>query len=391
MPDSSTISDRPSPARSGRRKPSRLPLYQKWAGLLILLILATLVATALFHLVRERLSPAPPPPQPPLPVQVETLAPSDFQVTYRWHGSVEVDERALIAARVTSALLELPHREGDRVAQGEVLFRLDDTELAGERRRLEAAIDRVQHELAGAKRDLARQEDLRQQNLASQKSLEDARLRADVLDAQLAEALANLDLTGTRLGYTIVRAPFSGHIQQRFTNPGELALAGNPILELVADSGFKAVAGVSQADLMLLSPAAPVSLEVPSLSNTRWPARIDRIYPALQPQTRKATVAALFPEDAAGLKPGMAVVVHADILLMPDAISVPVQAIAGLPGDPHVFVLISDSVHRRNVETGPRSAGRVLIIQGLTAGEQVIVTAHPSLRDGIEVRPQAID
>lgn len=368
--------------------PGRLSSRQKWVGALVLLLLAMWVVWALVGVVRERVAPQPPAAPAPLAVATEVVGAGPFAVERRWRGSVDIDQRALISARVTAEVIELPHREGAHVTAGDVLFRLDDEELQGERRRLGAVIERIEHELAGARRDLERQQTLIERELAPQKSLDDARQRADMLSAQLSEARASHDLLLTRLSHTQGKAPFSGRVQRLHVSLGELAAAGKPVLELVADSGFKAVAAVAQADIPWLEPGLPVRLEVPALDRS-FEAAIDRVYPALDPATRNATVAALFPDADGALQPGMAVVAHARIAEHAAAITVPAQAVAGAPGEAFVYVLKNDIAYRRAVETGPRSGGRMLISHGLTEGETVIVSADQRLADGLAVRAQA--
>ncbi len=368
--------------------PGRLSSRQKRAGALVLIVLAAWVGWALVGVVRERLAPEAPAAPPALAVATELVGAAPFAVERRWRGSVDVDERALISARVTAEVIELPQREGARVSAGELLFRLDDEELQGERRRLAAVIERIEHELAGARRDLERQQTLIERELVPRKSLDDARQRLDMLGAQLAEARATHGLVLTRLGYTQGHAPFSGRVQRLHVNLGELAMAGSPVLELVADIDFKAVAAVAQADIPWLAPGLPVRLEVPALDRS-FEAAIDRVYPALDLATRNATVVAMFQNGDGVLQPGMAVVVHARIAEHESAVTVPAQAVGGGPGETFVYVLEDDIAHVRAVDTGPRSGGRMLIIHGLSEGEIVITSADPRLADGLPVRVEA--
>ena len=365
--------------------PGRLSSRQKRIAALVLILVTVWVGWALVGVLRERLAPDESEAAPPLAVASEVVVAVPFAVERRWRGSVDVDERALISARVTAEVIELPHREGAHVTTGDVLFRLDDEELQGERRRLGAVIERIEHELAGARRDFDRQQTLIERELATQKSLDDAHQRVNMLSAQLSEARASHDLLLTRLGYTLGKAPFSGRVQRLHVSLGELAAAGKPVLELVADTGFKAVAAVAQADISWLEPGLAVRLEVPALDRS-FEAAIDRVYPALDQATRNATVAALFPDADGTLQPGMAVVLHARIAEHDAAITVPAQAVAGRPGEAFVYVFENDTAHRRAVVTGPRSGGRMLIVRGLREGETVITSADPRLADGLPVR-----
>jgi RND family efflux transporter MFP subunit len=368
--------------------PGRLTPRQKKAGALLLALLVLWVGWALQGVIRERLMPEPAQPASPLAVAVETIVPGAFVVERRWRGSVDIDQRALVSAHLSAVLVELPHREGARVESGELLFRLDDAEPQAERQRLAAVIARIGHELDGARRDLERQQALIERRLISRKSLDDAGQRVDMLSAQLAEARASHALVLTRLSYTQARAPFPARVERVHLNPGELATPGKPVLELVADRGFKTVAAVAQADSAWMTVGLPVRLDVPSLGQS-WEATIDRIYPALDPGTRNATIAVLFPDSEEALRPGMAVTVHARIAEHASAISVPAQAVGDPSGDPFVYVLQDNTARQRPVIIGPGADGRVLILDGLAAGEIIISTADPRLTDGLTVRPEA--
>lgn len=368
--------------------PGRLTPRQKRAGALFLGLLILWVGWALQGVIRERLSPEPTQPAPPLAVAVETIVPGAFVVERRWRGTVDIDQRALISAHLSAVLVELPHREGARVESGELLFRLDDAELQAERQRLAAVTARIGHELEGARRDFERQQTMIERQLISQKSMDDARQRVDMLSAQLAEARASHSLVLARLSYTQARAPFPARVERVHLNPGELATPGKPVLELVADRGFKTVAAVAQTDIAWMTAGLPVRLEVPSLGRS-WEASIDRIYPALDPSTRNATIAVLFPDTDEELRSGMAVTVHARIAEHASAISVPAQAVGDSSGNPFVYVLENDTARQRLVSVGPGADGRVLILAGLVAGETIISSADPRLAEGLTVRPEA--
>jgi RND family efflux transporter MFP subunit len=360
-------------------------------ALLVAAALFVWIAWSLQSTVRQTLMPEPPSPAAPVAVAVEILKPGPLEVVRSWRGSIDVDERAVLSTQITAEVVELPFREGALVEQGDVVYRLDDAELQAELARLDAVIERLAGELETARRELSRQRDLYARQLSPEKALDDASQRADSLAAQMREADASRNLLATRLAYATTRAPFSGRIQRLHLQRGELARAGSPVLELVAEGGLKAVARVAQNDIRHVREGLPVTLTVPALDQ-HWPGHIDRVYPALDQASRNATVAALFPDEAGGqVRPGMAVIMAARLVSQDDALTAPIQAIHGEPGASHVFVL--DGVHalRRRVELGASQDGRVHITAGLSAGDELIVTPDPRLRDGQRVWPQVQD
>lgn len=358
------------------------------AGLLTLiagLALVVIIGLATFNRVQEKRHPELAQAAPPVPVRVETAAESVFQVERSWRGSLEVEQRATLSAQLSANVLELPFREGERVEAGSVVFRLDDAELVSEQARLQAVSERIDGELETARHELARQQELFSRELASERLLEQTAQQVSSLAAQQREAEANLNLVRTRLAYTVGRAPFDARIQQRFVKRGELARQGSPIIELVADQQLEAVVHLPQTDAAGVQPGLPVTIHVPAIER-QWEARIDRVYPALAPNTRSATLAVLIPEQNDDLKPGMAVIVRGRVLYREDAISVPAQAVHEDQSASWLYLADGDRARRRSVQTGPGSDGRVLIEEGLTVGDIVITTADPRLGHEVSIR-----
>ncbi len=352
-------------------------------GLALALALLALIAWAALDKYRETVAPEPPKPAPPIAVRVETVAAGPFAVERNWRGQIAVDDRATLSAQWTAAVEALPFREGQYVAAGEIVYRLDDSELRSERERLDAVLARLDGELTTARRELVRQRELYERKLTPEKLLDEASQRVDSLRAQRREAEANRSLVATRLSYTVGRAPFAGTIQRLYVQRGELARAGSPVLELVADDTLKAEVQVAQSDVPALQEGLPVVVQVPALGWERE-GRIDRIYPALDDATRNATIAVLLPA-AEDIQAGMAAVVHARIGVYDQVLTLPIQAAHSEHGADWVFVAEDGHARRRAIDTGETSQGRVHVRSGLEVGQQVIVTADPRLRDGAAI------
>jgi RND family efflux transporter MFP subunit len=358
---------------------------QRLGGLALLAVALLWVGNAAVVRLQARFDPEPARDRPPIAVEVVEVETRAFTVARAYRATVDVDERAEVTARITGEVLELPHREGAWVESGELLFRLDDDEQRRELERLEAVAERLSGELELARRELRRQEALLEHRITPERAVDDARQRVATLSAQVRESQASHALVRTRLGYAEGRAPFAGRVQRLHVHEGELARAGSPIVELVSAAGLKAVARVPQVDATRILPGMAVDLEVPALGLS-WPARVDRVYPALQASTRSATVAVLLPPEAESVRVGMAAIVHVQLEQLADAIAVAAAAVHGDAGSHWVFVFESGVAKRRSVELGARREGVVRIEAGLEPGERVIVTADPRLADGAEVR-----
>jgi RND family efflux transporter MFP subunit len=199
---------------------------------------------------------------------------------------------------------------------------------------------------------------------------------------------AALGVVHRRLAYAEERAPFDGVVQRVHANEGELAAIGQPLVELVALDGLKAVVHVPQVDAAFIRPGLPVRLEIRALAR-EWQAEVDRVHPALDSGSRSATLAALFPEGAPGVRPGMAVQAHVELERIEHAVRLPAHALHGEGADRWVYVLEDGLARHRPVEVAAARAGDYLVTGGLGSGEAVIVTADPRVGDGLPVRTGA--
>ncbi|MEA3278627.1 MAG: efflux RND transporter periplasmic adaptor subunit [Pseudomonadota bacterium] len=345
---------------------------------LILLLIAVAVAAAVR--VRERLQPVPVPPGPPLAVETLELQPRPFTVSRRYTGVLEARRRALISARVTAQVLEVPHREGEPAAEGDLLVRLDAIELRQELERLQAAERRIEAELSYWRGQLHRDEQLLAKGTVAERSRDESARQVQMLEASLKENRAGQAIAHTRIGYAEIHAPFAGTVQAVQLEPGELATPGKPLLELVADDDLKAVVPMPQSDVPLVRVGLPASLRLPGGRSASAP--VARLYPAMDPGTHTATLEIAVPAGLVGAKPGMEV--DAEVLLEETAASlvVPRQALRERKGQTGVFLAEGDSARWRSVVAGAGGARELRISEGLKPGDRLILTPDPRLEDG---------
>jgi RND family efflux transporter MFP subunit len=363
----------------------RLSWPQRLVVTIVLVLLAVWVGLAGAERLSARFDPEPARAVPPPAVQTLAAATQTVSVERTYRGSVEAEGRARISARLSAQVLEIPHREGALVHRGDVLARLDDEEPRREAARVEAVGERLDGELATARRERVRQEDLFKRGMTPERGLDDARQRVHTLEAQIRENAATLGVVHRRLTYAEERAPFDALVQRVHANEGEFAATGQPLVELVALDGLKAVVQVPQVDVHHLRHGMTVRLEVPALGRG-WPARVDRLSPALDAGTRNATIAAFFPEGVADVRPGMVVQAHVTLDNIEEAVRLPAQSVHGVGSERWVYVLEDGRARARPVEAAVARAGEYLITAGLEAGERVIVTADPRLSDGLPVQ-----
>ena len=265
----------------------------------------------------------------------------------------------------------LPY-EGDRVAEGEVMARLDD-------RLLRASLNKAEATLKQARLDLSRLERLVKREMVSAEAIERARTAVVVAEAEVS-------LLRTRLDYSVIRAPFAGVVSARLVEPGDVLAKFSHLLTLTRPSPLVAKVGVSELWLPYLAVGDKVSLTIDALPGQGFNAKIDRIHPGIDRSSRQGVVEVVLEPVPAGARPGQ--------LCRVTFRSPPLQALlvpfAALQYDSEgEFVMqVGDDgkAHRVAVKTGAGIGDRLQLLAGLQAGDRVVVRGLLGLKDGRAVR-----
>lgn len=319
--------------------------------------------------------------QPPLAVVTEVATPGAFVISRHYPGTVEAYDRVLIAAQLTSVVVDLPYREGSEVKEGTVLIRLDDRELLEELERLKATRERITSDLAYWRNQRARDENLYLAGTISERTRDETRRMVGTLEASLRENRETQAKARTRRGHTELRAPFTGIVQAVHILPGELAIPGKTLLELVARQPLKVIAKVPQSDLPVLGVGQRTMLHLHALDDTIV-AKVDRLYPALDPVTRTATLESALETTIPIIRPGMQVNVEVVISAQASVFSVPQQAVRNRDNYTGVFVVRDRVAEWQPVRLGLRSERRIQVLEGVREGDEIIVTPDPRMADG---------
>ncbi|OOC48545.1 MULTISPECIES: efflux RND transporter periplasmic adaptor subunit [Thioalkalivibrio] len=325
------------------------------------------------------------------PPAVTTIAAEPTGVTLyspAYRGSIETHDETTISARVTAQVLESPLNAGDRVEADGVLVRMDTDETRLEVRQREAADQRLDGERATARRNLDRQQDLFSRGLIPESELDDARQRVATLEAQLRENRSALELTRKRLEYTTERAPFAAQVRRTHVRPGDLAVSGQPLIELVGLEGLHAVLRVPERDSLLLQPGLAVELTIPALEHTVT-TRLDRVHPTLDAGRRSGSFETRLPDPPEALRPGMAVQARVVLDHLDPVIRVPAHAVRSDADHQWVYRLEDGHAYRTEVVTRSLPNGEQAILEGINPGDRIIVTPDRRVRDGGPV--QAVD
>lgn len=311
------------------------------------------------------------PAMPPMPVDIDTARVQYIVDAVRATGHIEaiqaVDLRPDEQGRVTALLFH----EGQLVARGAPLIKIDDDLL------------RAQAERADADRDLARQQlervrRLREQNAAAPADLER-------VEAAARSANANLSVLNLQIARSTVRAPFSGVVGQRFVSVGDYVTTASRLLTLQTVDPQRAVIEVPERHAGSLKLGQTVEFSVAADPTKKFAARVDFIDPVVEPTNRTITVKGLAPNPGRVLKPGMFIEARLSTATRANAVVIAEDAVQPLRTANVVWVVENGKASRRVVQLGARSQGVVEVLSGVKPGELVVVGGLERMGEGVPV------
>ena len=308
-----------------------------------------------------------PPELPTMSVAVKAAGLGDIATYYRATASLDPDKRADILARVSGVVERIVAEEGDRVATGQVLLHIVDDEY-----RYRATMARVDLEKQQAR--LARAEKIFGQGLSSAEDFD--AIRTDKASAEAALELAKLELS-----YTLVRAPFAGHVVRRLVDQGQTASNGTALFTMADMHRLLARVHIPAKEFRSIRPDQPVQLLVSSTGD-RLSGRIDLVNPLVDPASGTIKVTVEVTEYPASTRPGDFVEVSIVTDSHVDSLLVPRVAVVTERGQRSVYVVEGDQAHQRAVEVGFEDDASAEILSGLEPGELVVTQGQRALRDG---------
>jgi len=308
-------------------------------------------------------------------------------------GSLSAQRSAIVKAKVAAELQSLQVREGEQVKAGQVIGTLDpqefDTRL--QQARQQAATAKAQWQIA--QQNLDNNQALVQQGFISRNALDTSTSNAAATRATYEAAQAAVELARKAREDSVVRAPISGLVSQRFVQAGERVAVDGRIVEIVDLSSLELQAPLSAQDVTQVRTGQTASLRVDGLAEV-IPARIARINPSATPDTRAVMVYLALPAHPA-LRQGL-FAQGAITLAEHEALSLPQSAVAREGGRDQALLVRNGKVTRVNIQLGahrgqgPDGQALLEVTQGLQAGDRVLRQAAGTVRDGQAVQMDTV-
>ncbi len=321
----------------------------------------------------------------PVQVRVATVRSAELRRQASLPGVVEAFRKAVVAAEVDARVATRSVEPGDPVRAGQPLVLLDDERPRIARDRAAAEARRSRANAAQADSELVRGRDLFARQFISEDRLDALRFAVRRNRAQAVAAKAQLEAAQRALADATVRAPFAGTAERIHVQVGDYVKRGDAVATVADFSRARVRAGVTAGEASRLAGAQTAELALDALGGRRLSGRIQSVARLSEPDSGTYPVE-IWVEDPQGvLREGMVATVHARYAAVDRPASVPAEAVFRRGGAMHVFVVESRRARLRPVRTGRTGDGQVEIIDGLAAGETVVVDGQFALRDGAQV------
>jgi len=275
-----------------------------------------------------------------------------------------------IASEVQGKLVGLNIKNGDFVRAGQVIAVLDASVYSVQLNSIEASI-------AKAKLDLQRYTKLIEMGGATLMQAESTELQIASLQAEKKQVLEQMD-------HMKIRAPFSGKIENVSVELGSFVSYGTVLSQLIDNSSLKIDVYLSEQEAFKVKQGQQVTLSSVVLARPKT-ARINMISDKADASGKFLAEVSFSNTDKEQLKAGMLADVHFSTDASVTGLSVPVSALLASAKDAKVFVVKEDHVDQRAIKTGIVTSDKVQVLEGLQAGEKVVISGQLNLENGTAV------
>jgi len=287
-------------------------------------------------------------------------------------GTLRALREVKIYTQEEGRITDLPVYEGDRVKTGDVVVRLDDALIKAQLAR--AAAMRKE-----AEQNLNRLKELRGKKLVSEDEYARSRTQLEVSEA-------DEQVLKTRMGYTTIESPLNGVVSERLSEPGNVAERNQHLLTISDPSSLVTELPVSELILPDLTVGDVARVRIDALGDRVYEGRITRIYPTLDPLTRRGTIEVEIAPVPTGAAPGQLCRVELSTRAARRRV-IPFSALRRDEASEYVYVVNGEGrAQRVDVTSGLRLGEKVEIRQGLEDGQQVVTRGFLNLIPGKPVK-----
>ncbi|HEX5068377.1 MAG TPA: efflux RND transporter periplasmic adaptor subunit [Myxococcota bacterium] len=313
-------------------------------------------------------------------------------------GYVVTGERYVsLGVRVPSRIERYLVEEGQRVEQGQVLVQLDPRQYDAALAQAKANLVRARADLELSRKELARSKELVRRGVQSEADLDVKQNQLNVAEATVAQLVAAVDRAKVDLDDTVIRAPTSGIILEKFKEVGEIAVPGGfagsgELIRMANLEDLRAELDVNESDLARVKMGQPAEVQPDAYADRRYKARVVKLYPQINRQKGTLKVEVGIEDADEWLRPDMSVRVTFLQELEPAAdgaepaqVLAPREAIRKEGGASYAWVVTEGRLRKQPVETAGERGANAVVAKGLSGGEALVLGPGEGLSEGQRV------
>ena len=299
-------------------------------------------------------------------------------------GAIQPARRADLRAELAAVVLQVAKDNGERVRAGDLIIRLDPTAIRDNQTSADEALRAAQQSFEQTERTLARQRTLNQQGMISMQGLEDAEIRRNAVQSELAAAKSRAATARQQVSRTEVRAPFDGVVSERKISAGDTVQIGRELVKVIDPTSMRFEGQISADRLGELKLGQPVSFRINGFGDAEFRGKLARIDAAANATTRQVEVTVEFNDRAQA--PQVAGLYAEGRVESADrrALVLAEGSVQRLGDTAVVWRLAGSQIKKVNVTVGERDdrRGEVVITSGLALGDLVLRVPGGNLTDG---------
>lgn len=286
-----------------------------------------------------------------------------------------------VGSRISGIVKELNVNVGDIVKKGDLLAKLEETELRAEYNQSLANLENAKTVLKYAKIEMERQQKLLEKNFTSQQNYDNAVREYELALTGKKQAEANLDYAKVQLDYTNIIAPTSGVVASISTQEGETvaAMFAAPTFVTIIDlNRLEVRAYVDETDIGKITNGQKVEFTVDTYSDVKFEGIVQAIYPKaeiIDNVVNYVSIIEITNKHGKLLRPEMTTTVDIITESIENVLTVPNKAISRSEGSNVVYTMENENIVKKQVETGAQGRLYTQIVSGLKENERVVLNS----------------
>lgn len=320
-----------------------------------------------------------------IPVKILSVSTKPVDLKYKSLGSIESRDVPIVRAQVAGHIEELLAKRGDQVTKGQLLAQISSNDEVLAVSQAKTGFVQAQANYDAALLDMQRKGILAQKGVVSKSDYDHAVSAYKIAKASVDNAKIQLQAAENQLAKTKITAPINGVVDQVSVSVGDQVSPGTAMLQVINPANLRAVLPFPEQQALQIQPGQAVDLSSLANPDQVLNATVTALTPSIDPKNRAFQVIVDF-QNTNNWIPGASVRGFVYVLKGYQAIAIPQSSLVLRQQGYAVFTVQNGIAKITPVQTGFRTDGNVVVIQGLKDGDQVVVDGADYLSDGTPVK-----